>query len=46
MLSVKRPLSKFTNVGLGHTPEVQGLQSLTAAFEDEAGRRILLFVLG
>ena len=30
----------------GHTREVQGLHSLTAAFEDGADRRTLFFMLG
>jgi hypothetical protein len=34
------------NVGFGHEGEVRGLHSLTAAFEDEADRRTLGFILG
>ena len=30
---------------LGHGAEVQGLHSLTAAFDDEADRRTLSFIL-
>ncbi len=38
--AVSRPNDRF-----GHRREVQGLHSLTAAFEDEADRRTLFFVL-
>jgi hypothetical protein len=34
------------SVRSGHTPEVQGLHSLAAAFGDEADRRTLFFMLG
>ena len=34
------------NGGIGHKREIQGLHSLTAAFEDEADPRTLFFMLG
>jgi hypothetical protein len=34
------------DVGLGHTREVQGVHSLTAAFGDGADRQSLFFMLG
>ena len=40
----ERLLSELANSRLGHATEVQGLHSLTAAFEDEAVRRNLSFI--
>ena len=37
---------EFENVCFGHTRELQGLLTLAAAFEDEADRRIVFFMLG
>jgi hypothetical protein len=42
----QRFLSAYVYDHCGHTREVQGLHCLTAAFEDGADRRILLFVPG
>jgi hypothetical protein len=41
LMGASRKSNYLANVRFGHTAEVQGLQILTAAFEDEADRRIL-----
>jgi hypothetical protein len=43
----KLALASGTREGrFGHTTEVQGMHSLTVAFEDEADYRTLFFMLG
>ena len=45
LTGASRKTNYLANVRLGHATEVQGLHSLTAAFEDEADRRTLSFIL-